>query len=482
MRVIHRRSMLLKLAALVSALIFGITVFVMHDRQKVEAASNGPSPSHTNAPGEDNCTTCHVSFPVDSGTGSVQITGIPHDYKPGQQYAVSVTTSQDDAVIYGFQLTAIDHTGQAAGSFSLSNATTTQSKVGTVGGNLRQYIEHTTAGLYTNGVRGSNTWSFIWTAPAQRIGKIGFYAAGKAANSNGTPTGDYIYTKNAGSLAGTAIANFDGDLASDIAYYRPTKNVWFSYNILTNTSQGFTLGIKNDLIAPGDYDGDGKTDFAVFRPATGTWYIQRSTLGYVEIPWGAAGDVPVPGDYDGDGKWDTAVFRPATGEWLINRSTAGPVTITLGQAGDKIAQGDYDGDGITDLGVYRPSNGTWYLLMSAAGPLTHQFGTAEDRPVQGDYDGDGQVDMAVFRPSTNSWIIEQSTNGPTTVVFGSTGDRLAPADYDGDGRTDISTYTPPPNRASNGVWHILLSSDSSTYNKTIGLPRDLPVAGGYIAQ
>src|SRR5687767_5905242 len=40
------------------------------DRPKVAASANGPTPSHTNGPGEANCTACHGDFPVNSGTGN----------------------------------------------------------------------------------------------------------------------------------------------------------------------------------------------------------------------------------------------------------------------------------------------------------------------------------------------------------------------------------------------------------------------------
>ena len=54
----------------------------------------GP-PSHTGAPGEANCTACHTSFPVNSGTGGVTITGLPANYRPGQVVPITVTVSQD---------------------------------------------------------------------------------------------------------------------------------------------------------------------------------------------------------------------------------------------------------------------------------------------------------------------------------------------------------------------------------------------------
>src|SRR5256885_12780771 len=62
-----------------------------------DASASGPTPSHTNAPGEANCTECHSSFPVNSGTGSVTFTGLPSSYAPVQQIQLTVRTAQSDA-------------------------------------------------------------------------------------------------------------------------------------------------------------------------------------------------------------------------------------------------------------------------------------------------------------------------------------------------------------------------------------------------
>ena len=122
--------------------LFGFGVF-SDDRYKTDASAQGPSPSHTDAPGEDNCTACHISFPVNSGTGSVQIAGIPANYLPNQQVPITITTSQADGVIYGFQMTAIDSKGRRAGSYTLpvQSPPHIQTIDGIVGANQRRYIE-----------------------------------------------------------------------------------------------------------------------------------------------------------------------------------------------------------------------------------------------------------------------------------------------------------------------------------------------------
>ncbi len=474
----------IKLAVIAVVSVVVLTAFYWNGSDNVKAFSTGPPIGYTGAPAESSCSDCHSEFPLNSGPGSVEILGLPHDYKPGQQYTVSVKVSQKEAILYGFEVTAINRLGAQAGTLTVTNSTRTQFEEGQFGPKdlTRQYIFHTLSGVVPQDF-GFNTWSFTWTAPAQRIGKIDFYAAGNAADSNGNSNGDYIYTTSSSTLSGSALSNFDGDTASDIAYFRPATGEWFSLNIQTSASQTQTFGAGGDRIVPGDYDGDGKTDLALYRPSTAEWRIQRSTLGFVLTQWGNPGDIPVQGDYDGDGLTDVAVFRPSTGSWVINRSQQGPTTLTLGQSGDKPVQADYDADGKADIGVFSPATGNWTINSSGGGGISAVLGpvAAGDRPVQADYDGDGKADIAIFKPSTATWVIKKSTGGITSVPYGTAVDIPIPADYDGDGKADIAVYNARRKRMA-GAWQILQSSTGTTYNLAMGQTRDVPIASGYIAQ
>ncbi len=480
MNIITGRRAIAKLLIVIAVLLALGALVLVGDDKMASASASGPSPSHTNAPGESSCINCHGDFELNSGPGSVVISGIPSNYLPGQEVAITVTTSQEDAVVYGFQMTAIDSQGSAVGTFTLPVEDPARMQVlpGIVEGNERLYVEHTIAGLFTPGQFGSNSWTFKWTAPAARVGKIGFYAAGNAANSDESPSGDYIYTDSDASLSGSAISNFDGDLRSDIAVFRPATGTWYSYTIATGDYQSFQFGTQGDVITPGDYDGDGTTDFAVFRPSTGAWYIQQSGgSGFIGVHFGTAGDQPVAGDYDGDGKTDIAVFRPSTGFWYLWMTSLGIDAVNFGLDGDKPVPGDFDADGRTDIAVYRPSTGIWYLLQSSAGITATHFGIEEDDPVQADYDGDGKTDVAVYRPSSGQWYLLRSRDGFFGTSFGLSTDRPAPADYDGDGKTDIAVYRP-----SSGTWYVLMSADNTFYATVFGTDGDIPVAAGYLTQ
>ena len=479
MKLVSRKMFFTKLSVIFAllAFIFGIHFFSTKT-QKVAASASGPTPSHTGATGEANCTACHTDFPVNSGTGSITITGVPANYIPGRQYQLTVRTSQAAATIYGFQATAIDSLGRRAGTFVLPGGMPQRLQLdeGFVGNNFRQYIEHTVDGVIPAQFD-FNQWTFTWTAPAARVGKISFFAAGNAANSDGGTSGDYIYTTSKAALSGTATANFDTDGKSDFSVWRPSTGTWYWLNSTDNSFSGAQFGSTGDRVAPGDYDADGKTDLGIFRPSTGTWYIQKSTGGVIIVQFGSTGDIPVAGDYDGDGKADFALWRPSNGVWYIFRSS--DLSYDIRQFGiptDKIAQADYDADGKTDIAVYRPSTGEWYVWKSSDNStFVYQFGISEDKPVPADYDGDGKADFGVFRPSNGTWYVQRTTAGFGAVQFGANGDKPVPTDYDGDGKTDFAVYR-------NGLWFALRSTDLGVSIVSFGLAEDVPVPGGYFAE
>lgn len=473
------KTTLIKLSFIVIFILIAVLGFLPGDRQKVDASAFGPSASFTNAPGEGNCTACHTSFTVDTGGGGVTITGLPHDYRPNQQIPLTVRTTHSSATLWGFQLTAIDREGKTVGQFTLptQNPARTQTISGLVNNQIRIYVSHTVDGLFTDGVFGYNEWTFTWTAPSQRVGKISFYAAGNGADSQNGPLGDHIYTTATATLSGTAISNFDPDFQSDIAVFRPSNGVWYSYRLTDGSVKVVQWGLVGDKITPGDYDGDGITDYAVFRPSNGVWYVWKSSdQQSIIINFGLSTDIPAQGDYDGDGKTDFAVFRPSNGVWYLLQSTAGFAAAQWGTSGDRPSQGDYDGDAKTDLAVFRPSNGVWYILQSSNGGFSAaNWGVSTDRLAHGDHDGDGKTDIAIFRPSTGVWYVLRSTGGFGIFQFGSNGDVPSPADFDADGMTDAAVFRP-----STGVWYFMRTTDGSVGAVQFGSNNDVSIPSGYL--
>jgi len=477
-----RRTALIKCLVAAAVAVFGVLGFggFVQFQQRSAASSSGPSASHTNAPGEDNCTACHISFPVNGGDGSITISGLPTNYLPGQQVPLTVKVTQANAVIYGFQMTAIDKDGGRIGTYTIPSASPSPPPVqvisGLVNGLERSYIEHTTDGIIPAQF-GFHSWTFTFNAPARRMGKIRFYAAGNAADSDASPSGDRIYTTAAATLSGSAIANYDTDARSDLSVYRPSDGTWFAITSGTQNFQAVQFGQPGDIIAPGDYDGDGKTDRAVWRPSNGTWYFLNSSGSSYSYPFGLTGDIPVAADYDGDLKTDIAVWRPSNGKWyMIKSSDLSYFEVQFGLNGDKPVPADYDGDARAELAVFRPSTAGWFMIRSADQSFyAGNFGLPGDQAVQGDYDGDGRADLAVYRPTTSTWYVLTAAQTFSQTAFGLNGDLPAPADFDGDGKTDIAVYR-------SGTWYIL-GTDGSTFSQnSFGLAGDIPVPRGYIPQ
>ena len=152
-----------------------------------KAGSNG-------SPGEGTCASgsCHNSFALNSGTGSVAISIVGlingNIYVPGQTYQVSVTVQQQGIGLFGFGIEALQASGANAGTWTA--ASDSHILNATVSGNSRATVAHIDNTGFNSNTR---TWSFSWTAPVNEI-PVTMYAAGNAANGTGSTGGDYIYT------------------------------------------------------------------------------------------------------------------------------------------------------------------------------------------------------------------------------------------------------------------------------------------------
>lgn len=107
------------------------------------AYSSGPPNARTGAPGEGNCTACHATFPLNSGTGLLEVAGLPPQYVPGATYPLEIKLSDPSAQRWGFEFTILDQTGASAGTLTPAGANTQVSTGGAFG---RTYAKQTTAG------------------------------------------------------------------------------------------------------------------------------------------------------------------------------------------------------------------------------------------------------------------------------------------------------------------------------------------------
>lgn len=156
--------------------------------------SGGPPAGMTNAPGENNCTSCHSGTLITSGSNWSNMTlntDIPGTgYLPDSVYTITLSHSQSGINTWGFEITALRSSNNTmAGSFTITNSAKTQKLTS----GSKEYVVQTSSG--TSG-SGSNSWSFQWKAPSSNVGDIKFYAVVNAANGNGLTSGDQIYSKN----------------------------------------------------------------------------------------------------------------------------------------------------------------------------------------------------------------------------------------------------------------------------------------------
>ncbi len=163
--------------------------------------SRGPLPRMTGGFGEETCANCHSSYSLNVGRvrgGIFQIEGVPRTFVSGETYPITVVIGQPGQSRWGFQLAArFASSGKQAGRLVPSDAMTQVIEAGGI-----QYIEHTLAGTRAGTTDGPAEYRFNWIAPDPSQGQVLFNAAGNAADSSNSATGDFIYTAGAWSGSG----------------------------------------------------------------------------------------------------------------------------------------------------------------------------------------------------------------------------------------------------------------------------------------
>ena len=175
-------------------LLFSVAVI-----RDVISYTSGANPGYTGAISEGNCTSCHSSNSlVSSGTKWDRVrmrSNIPSTgYLPDSTYTITITYAESGISKFGFQLTALDTTDAAAGTFSTADSRTSTSNT-TVSGKTRYYIGQTTTGS-ARVATDSTAWTFKWKAPSTNVGKVKLYTTVNSTNNNGGSSGDYIYQKD----------------------------------------------------------------------------------------------------------------------------------------------------------------------------------------------------------------------------------------------------------------------------------------------
>jgi hypothetical protein len=196
-----------------------ITKYHSDGIEEVNFSSNPPA-ARTGAPGEINCTGCHLGTAM-SAEGVVFFTvGGGPNYTPGETYPISIATVGGSK--NGFELTILDGSNNQAGTIAAGPNTTVISEGG------RQYIRHSASD-------GMGSWTFDWTAPATNLGELTAYYSFNKANNNDASSGDEIF------LGSAAIPPFNVSIAENplekaynVSYNNLTKQVSLNYSIIEN--------------------------------------------------------------------------------------------------------------------------------------------------------------------------------------------------------------------------------------------------------
>ena len=181
----QKESIVRNLLTLIFLTVFTIQAF---------AYSGGPPDERANNPPNYlNCTQCHNSFALNSGAGTLELTGLPAEgFEPDQTYDLTLTLTDPGQVRWGIEIAVQYESGGSylqAGTMIVTDPTHTQ--LSTAGG--VQFLKQTSAGTYPS-TSGPTSWDFQWTAPDASVDMLTFYYVGNGANGGGS-SGDYIYAE-----------------------------------------------------------------------------------------------------------------------------------------------------------------------------------------------------------------------------------------------------------------------------------------------
>ena len=292
---------------------------------------------------------------LNSGSGRVTIT-FPggSTYAPGQAVRMRVTVEDPTARRWGFSITAKREASNVfAGSFSIPAGTPSTVRFSP---NNSQHLTHSINGTF-RGMAGPRSWEFDWTAPSAGTGPVRFYAAGNAANNDGSDNGDRIYTSN---LAVAEASSGPNTVLPQFAF----GGGWSSYLYFTNTSSdqvSFPVRFYTDTGADLSFGGTSTRQMII--PAGGTALIQAQNTGDLQQGW-ATWDMPA-------GVVGYGVFRQAV-PGRPDQEAVVPFSTTSGTRASLI----YDDSNLTTgLAIWYNGSSSATVTLTARDESGAQIGT-----------------------------------------------------------------------------------------------------------
>jgi hypothetical protein len=191
-----------------------------NDHVERARSSVNPPAAKTGAPGETNCTSCHLGT-TQSADGVITVTfsGAGDEYIVNQAYTITISIATGTK--NGFEMTILDDSNLKAGTFTAGTGTSIANSGG------KQYIRQ-------NVSVGMQSWSFTWTAPATDVGDLTMYYAFNKSNAAGNTGGDVIYLGqyNLTSAEFNTVTDYEKTNETYTAYYHSVdQQVKFGYEL-----------------------------------------------------------------------------------------------------------------------------------------------------------------------------------------------------------------------------------------------------------
>jgi len=345
----------LLLLVVVPALFFAESLF---------AESKTPSLGYTGAPtdhGGQNCSTCHTGSAMNDPSGFLHVT--VSDYVPRVQQVIKIVVQNPSASKWGFQIAIREQTDEtlSSGTLAIPSTMTATEQVACDDGSqygspgpcaasvARQFAEHLNAPKGATGA--AYEFDVLWTPPEQEVGRLEVYVAAVAANGDGTPQGDHVYTFTQ-TLANVGACTLVGTPVFQTVLNGASFAPGFSSGSMVSIfGSGFQTSGRQRTAGLGDY-------------VNGAYPTELGCVGVEVTGPGIAQPVQIPIAYASFGQINAQ---------MPEFSGAGPVTLTV-----LLNPGSPNGVGsaVATLNTLQPFAPAFFVFPNSMSIAAEQAGTA----------------------------------------------------------------------------------------------------------
>ena len=199
---------------------YGLTVQSLVRPVASHAYAEGAPPGFTGGFTEQSCDACHFHAAPNAGPGKLTLDGIPDRFVAGQAYRVTLSLTQSDMKLAGFQLSArFKDDGAQAGTLAKESGSDARVGIETQSGVQYAGQRREGAAMVTPN---ESRWTLMWTAPLDdargcpepcrrapsAVRTVVFHVAANGANGDERADGDYVYV--------TSVESLSSDLASSV--------------------------------------------------------------------------------------------------------------------------------------------------------------------------------------------------------------------------------------------------------------------------